>query len=254
MAHGPMCFPARKVNFRFSMLWVIPFTWLLVGVWLRAADEKPSDDPFARPASITVKDPIMELVPDPQGRTYFPKESASYYTYYLSAMAEPSLMAAEAANEGEKWRFTWLRSFHNPIAVRVWQSGTDYHIRAVELKRKEDYGAGPAVTDTSRLLTQEELAEIRRLTKAGNFWTPLTPDEKSATGGGLDGAQWIFEHREDKVYAMLDLWTPKDYGRKQFKEAGLDLTKIRDFDPYVQLGLYLLKITKLLPKEGREVY
>jgi hypothetical protein len=52
---------------------------------------------------------------------------------------------------------------------------------------------------------------------------------------------------------LLDLWCPKDYGPKEFKEAGLGTSKIRDFKAYVRFGLILLKIADLAPKE-EDVY
>ena len=162
-------------------------------------------------------------------------------------------MAQDAANAGEKWRFTWLRSFHDPISIRVWQSGSSYQMRAVRLARKKDDSVGAATADSTRLLTKDEVTEIQRLSSTKDLWLPLNETEVNAFSNGLDGVVWLFEHQKDKKHAMLDLWSPKDYGRKQYQEAGLDVSKIRDFDPYVRLGLYLLKITQLLPQK-QDIY
>src|SRR4051812_45237449 len=42
-----------------------------------------------------------------------------WYSKHLRAMAEPSLSCATSEGEGDSFRFLWLRTFHEPIAVRV---------------------------------------------------------------------------------------------------------------------------------------
>lgn len=63
---------------------------------------------------------------------YFPTDAVSkfqteWYSKHLAAMKEASLYASE--NDAvESYRFLWLRSFHHPVAVRIWKTETDQFI------------------------------------------------------------------------------------------------------------------------------
>lgn len=219
---------------------------------LNAEESGQSVDPFlasSKTEAKTEKDDTFLVYPDPKGLMYFPKEQESYYTKYLAAMKEPSLMPQAQGEKAFSMRFTWLRSFHDPIAIRIWKEGEDRFIRAVRLTKQEDYSPGPASKDFTRQLTPDEWKQIAAITESPLIWTPLNHEERIAVWGGCDGARWIFERRDEGKYSLLDLWCPKDYGPKEFKEAGLDPSKLRDFKTYVRLGLLLLKISELTPKE-----
>ena len=204
---------------------------------------------FARADDSNRADDTFKVFPDSAGHAYFPKGRESYYTRYLAAMKEPSLMRNPKSADAFALRFTWLRSFHDPIAVRIWRDGAQYQIRAVRLARQQDYRPGAASKDTTRALTKEVLSEIQRLNKDRELWKPLNEQEELAMSGGLDGSRWIFERLNGQDYSMIDLWSPKDSGPKEYKKAGVDVSKVRDFKEFVRVGLYLLRITKLTPKE-----
>lgn len=203
----------------------------------------------ARAGNASREDDTFKVFADAAGRAYFPKDRESYYTRYLAAMKEPSLMPQPKSADAFALRFTWLRSFHDPIAVRIWRDGDQYRIRAVRLARQQDYRPGPPTNDATRPLTKVELAEIQRMTKANDLWKPLNEQELLATGASGDGSQWIFERLNQRDYSMLDLWSPTGYGIEEYKKHGVDVSKIRDFKAFVRLGLYLLRITKLTPND-----
>lgn len=215
---------------------------------LSAEESEQSVDPFA-PTQTETKNDTFVVHPDPKGLVYFPKDQESYFTRYLAAMKEPSLMPQAQGEKAFSMRFTWLRSFHDPIAIRIWKEGEDHYIRAVKLTKQTDYSPGPASKDFTRKLIDAEWNQIAAISELPQVWTPLNNDERNAFSGGCDGARWIYERRDEGKYSMLDLWCPKDYGPKEFKEAGLDPSKLRDFKTYVRLGLVLLKIADLTPKE-----
>lgn len=201
-----------------------------------AAEEKTPLDP-------------SKIFRDPASHAYFPKGRESFYTSYLAAMKEPSLITQPKSADVFALRFTWLRSFHDPIAIRIWREGTEYRVRAVRLVKQQDYSLGPTASDTTRNLTKDELSEIQRLTGSKNLWKPLSEDEEILMSSLNDGSAWIFERRSQQGYSMMDLRSPNYFTPEKFKEFGLDITKITDLKGYVRLGLYLLKITKLLPDE-----
>lgn len=231
----------------------IILAFICASVFAPSAEESgQSIDPFARTQTESkneTKDDTFVVHPDPKGFVYFPKDQESFYTRYLAAMKEPSLMPQAQGEKAFSMRFIWLRSFHDPIAIRICKEGEDRYIRAVKLTKQKDYSPGPASKDFTRKLTAAEWNQIAAISELPQVWTPLNNDERIAVQGGCDGAQWIFERRDEGKYSLLDLWCPKDYGPKEFKEAGLDPSKLRDFKAYVRLGLVLLKIADLTPNE-----
>ncbi len=106
------------------MLWHVCWIWGAVLLGGSAAQEKKAGDPFGSDeksaAPLIEKGPLFRVHPAPDGKAYFPKGKESYYTFYLAAMKEPSLQAAEARADDFHFRFTWLRSFDDPVSVRVW--------------------------------------------------------------------------------------------------------------------------------------
>lgn len=195
-------------------------------------------------------DEAFKVHPDPAGQAYFPKGKASFYTPYLTAIKEPSLMPQAVTKEDAfSIRFTWLRSRHDPIVVRIWHDRNGYQMRSVKLARRKDEKPGAISIDETRTLTDAEVEDIKRLETSKDLWKALTPQESAIFSLGKDGAMWIFERQQGKNYSLLDLWSPKEFAN------GLsDPPAIRDFKEQVSLGLHLLKLAKLLPKDEREIY
>lgn len=218
---------------------------------LGVAQEKATD-PFA--SATTVKSPIEDhfaIVPDENGHAYFPKGDESYYTYYLRKLSEPSLMHDHERLTGFRFRFTWLRSFDDPIVIRVWQEGAVAYIRAVRITQHKDYTLGAVNHDKTRRLTDDEFDALRKQIDVPLMLRPLSDIEKTVQSGGADGARWIFEIGVDRKYSMIDYWSPKDYGLKQYREMQYDVSKVRDPAIFARLGLWLLDFTKLRPNEDR---
>ena len=146
------------------------------------AEEKPKEDP-----ALKASDDAFKIIPDPSGRAYFPKGKESYYTCFLAAMKEPSLMPQQVTANAFALRFTWLRSFHEPIAIRIWREGNEYRIRGVRLAKQPDLGPGPISHDKTRKLTKDEFEKIQRIIEGTDFWKSLNDFEIFMMSGN-DGA------------------------------------------------------------------
>ena len=242
------------------------FSYIALGVWLAlhlgatAADQQALADPFqdpTAPAPATKSEAKAPPTPqppprDPQNRPYFPKDQTDdLYANYLSHMKEPSLIPSKEEKQGFGMRFLWIRSFHNPIAVRVWRKNDEYWIKGVSFEMA-GHDFGPVTKSLERELTGEEWMQISKLADPPEIWKPLSKEERAEIGSGFDGAHWIFERRNQKDYFILDLWSPK--GREvQTKTGSSEGSKIRDFEAYVRLALLLLKLTDLTPDE-KQIY
>ncbi len=115
-----------------------------------------------------------------------------WFSGELAAFHEPSLYRRPAGSL-RSVRFTWLRSFHDPVVVRV-DTMPDGGLRMAAKQRPG--GAGfqldevvPTAREVNRTLTGEE---TRRF-EAAIIASGLLAASDSGCFTGTDGAQWIVE-------------------------------------------------------------
>ena len=144
-----------------------------------------------------------------------------WYSRHLRAMKEESLYSPED-EWVESYRFLWLRTFHHPVAVRIWKCGSARFISVKELDGAGGYEPGKLKLERQRELTQDEWREFLRHLEDSCYWQLSTQDDNL----GNDGAQWIFEGVRRGRYHMVDRWTPRS-------------------GSYRELCLYVLKLSGL---------
>lgn len=142
-----------------------------------------------------------------------------WYTKHLRAMKEAPL---PFPNEQmlESYRFLWLRSFHHPVAVRLWNTGTDKFISVKEMSGAGGYEPGTSILMTQRKLSQHEWDMFMRALENTCYWEQPTEDPKDA---GFDGARWVLEGFREGRYHAVDRWTPQ---KGSFREACLYMLKL----------------------------
>jgi hypothetical protein len=156
---------------------------------------------------------------------------ARWYSSHLRGMHEPSLSEASRDTSLVAYRFLWLRTFHNPIAIRI-------SIRPDEtatLTGKITSGAGgyePGMMtwNESFELSRSQVETFLKLLDKTGFWS--LPSE--ASNGGEDGAQWIMEGVRKGAYHVVDRWSPQK-------------------DDYASMCLYLVNLSKIQLK-AKEIY
>ena len=180
-----------------------------------------------------------ESTVDPQA--YFPRkvfhESQvlhdsvdEWYSKHLKALREPSLWALRENQRLHVYRFLWLRTFHNPVAIRV--NVRSY--RAVELRWKittgyGGYEPGTLVTDSQRLLGPRE--SRRFLGLIGEFWD--APSTVRMVTFAEDGT-------ENDVFALDRAdWILEGIGRGEYHI----ITREGAMDPVGSIGMFLLKMS-----------
>lgn len=142
-----------------------------------------------------------------------------WYSKHLRAMKEPPL-AFPDEQVRESYRFVWLRSFHHPVAVRLWKTETDQFITVNELSGAGGYEPGSSILKTQRRLSQDEWDGFRRVLEYSCYWEQPTDDPKDA---GFDGARWLLEGSREGRYHAVDRWTPTS---GSFREACLYMLKL----------------------------
>src|SRR5262245_7997258 len=78
-----------------------------------------------------------------------------WFSRHLAAMEEPSLSCGplEAI---EAYRFLWLRTFHNPVAVRIFRRSDNYGLEAVILDGKGGYRPGLVSHRVTKELSRDQ--------------------------------------------------------------------------------------------------
>lgn len=142
-----------------------------------------------------------------------------WYGNYLSALGEPSLFAAPNSDM-RIYRFLWLRSFHDPIAVRVEiEPDGDALLYYVRASRARGYEPG-LIERKSRRLSAAQTASIERRFAKLSLCQPRDDDTH-----GLDGSEWVYEMRSPTRYCAMNFWTPSG----KLADAGLQLLKLAGF-------------------------
>jgi hypothetical protein len=139
-------------------------------------------------------------------RTDVSEQMEDWYSEQLLAMNEKPLFPAPY---GQKiYRFTWLRSFHNPMAFRLVVNplggGSMY---ATKNSGKGGYEPGTVLEAREIQLSAIEVARFEKELTDSEFWTLPRFDEST---DGFDGAQWIMEAATSGVHHFVIRWSPDD--------------------------------------------
>ncbi len=145
-----------------------------------------------------------------------------WYEAQLAALNEHSIYSV-GCEFSECFRFIWLRSFHDPISIRIEVSFNDeanLHFKQANLARSFDLSE-LELSQTKRL-TSEDIAKIQAL-----VINVIAASQSQEENFGFDGSQWVFEHRLNDVYTSFDRWTPT---QGPLFELGLELLSMSNFD------------------------
>jgi hypothetical protein len=146
----------------------------------------------------------------PEGIRYFPAGTletdsildafrSRWYSRHLAAMREPILYASDSK---PSLRFTWLRTFDHPIAIRVVFDRSSCQLIATELTGEGGYESGNLHRRVDRALEQDACARLATLLSSSELWQP--PPRTL----GLDGSEWIIESSVGEYRVVRD-WSPK---------------------------------------------
>jgi hypothetical protein len=144
---------------------------------------------------------------------------SDWYSSKLKILEEPSLLEMAVNRDVETYRFLWLRTFHNPVAVRLEFA----HDGSTVLFAKVATGTGGfpdkkphLLQNFSRPVSAEQAKSFQQLLEKVDFWALPTEDMHR----GEDGAEWIFEGVKQGTYHVVVRWTPE---QGKFRELGMML-------------------------------
>ena len=141
-------------------------------------------------------------------------------------MKEPSL-SLPRKRKTETYRFLWLRSFDNPIVVRIWRSESNVNLVTKQLDGDGGHHPGKLVVTKARTLSNKEWGEFTKYLEQSSYWT--LPTDIGDIGN--DGAQWVLEGARENRYHVVDRWSPKNGSYREacfylLELSGLKLGKI----------------------------
>jgi hypothetical protein len=129
----------------------------------------------------------------------------------LCAMEEEPLALSGA---DEAYRLMWLRSFHDPVAVRIQSSAAHATLVAVELDGSDAKNPTEIRQRWERRLSEGDWARLRAAIEAAHFWDEQTVDPKPP---GYDGSEWVLEGKRGGVYHVAERQSPE---YNPFRAAG----------------------------------
>jgi len=162
--------------------------------------------------------------------TYFPKGTlssnarsdlflAKWYSAQLKALDEPSFPELAKNSSLQAYRFTWLRTFHHPVAIRVEMKVDGTAVLSLKVASGAGgYEPGKLIQNTSRQLTRDEATKFLDKVEEANWWSLRAYEEDPPNVYHLDGSHWIIEGIKDGDYHVVDRWSPR---KGSVRELGL---------------------------------
>jgi len=149
-----------------------------------------------------------------------------WYSDHLRAMNEPLLFNKKESKQ--IFRFTWLRTFDNPVAIRIEKSQDKIVLSWKLCDGAGGYDPGKLTISDSKTVNKETWNLFNKLVDRAHFWEMETL-EKDPTGE--DGEQWILEGKDEQRYHVVDRWSPKsgayfDCCNFLIKEIKIDSSKL----------------------------
>jgi len=125
---------------------------------------------------------------------------------FLEKINEPCLYKNESINSQEVFRFIWLRTFHNPVCLRLENSNGTYMLHWKLLDGAGGYDHGKLTVSKSKKLTNNEWDRFISLFEKTNFdnlsnrvYYPMT-----------DGASWTLEYKTQNSFKAQNTNVPSD--------------------------------------------
>ncbi|WP_162998055.1 hypothetical protein [Brevundimonas lutea] len=142
-----------------------------------------------------------------------------WYVSHLRSLDEPSLWRASQSGDGRfEVRFTWLRSFHPTVVVKVSETTEGAILVAKESTGLGGYDAGEINRTARRTLAPAELAALKASLDDATRLSAINCEL------GLDGAAWIIESRDAGNYTYQNRWSPRDGAVNRFGLEMIALT------------------------------
>ncbi|MFA5405632.1 MAG: hypothetical protein WC358_11930 [Ignavibacteria bacterium] len=146
-------------------------------------------------------------VPLDPNEAYFPVELDSakvpFFSEMFFAMYEPVLYDSKINKES--FRFLWLRTIKNPIAIRIEKQNDTITLYTKATTGSGGVGPGRLRVSDVKVLSAKEWNEFQELIKLCDYWNMPTIDDTKM----ISGEQWIMEGYKTDDYNLTEKWNPE---------------------------------------------
>jgi len=156
------------------------------------------------------------------GNSFISAYKADWYSFFLTAMDEPSLMEAGKNSDVTTYRFTLILSARAmSFRLKVYPDGSG----TLTTKRVIVYPNRPnSLRVEEASVSKEQVREFVAMVQKNGFWLSEPERNNQKNRGRLEGMQLILEGVQNRAYHVVDRWCPKD-------------------PDFVQACIYLMKLT-----------
>jgi len=177
-----------------------------------------------------IEDRLNREIPDSNVQ-YFPIDSLSSHgeAYHVRDWASEVLFNLREPvlynylGEGEFVRLTWLKTFYNPVVVRVSNFNDTVYASIKILKSKSsENDTLEILKDTIRYLPLQKWQRILASLGENNYWSSKQQDTAM---GAKDGIPWLLECKLHNKYHYVKRW---DEGNLSSKELNLYAKELID--------------------------
>jgi hypothetical protein len=159
------------------------------------------------------------------GTGQWAEAEADLYSYLLKKLEEPPLFRKVENPSNESYRFLWLRTFHNPVAVRmeVQPDGTSLlTIKVADGEAGFPRTVKKLIQNSTRPLSREQTEAFRKKVTTEGFWKAASRDKGKAAATDCDG--WILEGLRSGDYHVVERAIPNTLPKNTQVVQSLGLT------------------------------
>ncbi len=130
-----------------------------------------------------------------------------WFSYFLCKFQAVNLSKKYLGNE--IYRFTWLRTFHNPIIIQIEKKSSGIFLNYKISNGYGGYDFKEIISDSTYRINVKEWKKIKSLVSICDFWN-LPTDQNKITED--DGSESILEGHHKNGYHMVFRWGGEDIG------------------------------------------
>jgi len=145
-----------------------------------------------------------------------------WFSLRLYTFKEPLLFNKKV--QKEIYRFTYFRSFHNPIVIRIEMENNICKIYYKVWDIYKDSFPGVIIIDDNKEININDWSKFQQFIKASNFWNRKDYGRPIM---GIDGSEWIMEGVNPEEYKVITEWSPRI---GNFRDACLFLLSLTDLE------------------------
>lgn len=143
-----------------------------------------------------------------------------WHSKILFNLHEPVL--SSYTGESEAIRFIWLRTFNEPIVIRLNNTQEAVFINLKTLEGHSGFKTGEIKLDTAWTINKAEWKKITEKLDNNKFWN--TASDLGSIG--KDGVDWILEVRTKEKYHFINRWDDGNMQSFELKLFCIDLINL----------------------------